>query len=75
MIIIYERENGPRTDRIQKRLVISEEKVGVSLSIVGREFSLHIQLGITEDKQSTQASEAGCQGTSYTGMDMEVQGF
>ena len=44
--------NGSRTEVIQKRQVISEEEeFGVSLKVVGREFSLHIQLGITEDNQ------------------------
>ena len=41
--------------------------------VVCRDFLLLILMGITEDKQSRHASEAGCLGTSYAGMDMEVQ--
>ena len=49
---IYEGSNRQRIVKIQKKLVISEkEKVGVSLLIVNKEFSLLIQLGITEEKQ------------------------
>ena len=51
LMIPHTEDYGPRTEGIHKRQVISEEKVGVSL-VVSREFSLSIQLGITDYKQS-----------------------
>ena len=68
---IYGGGNWLRIEGIQKRQVISEdgESWCFSLKVVGREFLLHIQLWIIEDKQVKQASKAGCLGTSYAGMD------
>ena len=52
MILYTGGGNGPQTEGIQKRQVIfEEEKVGVSLKVEGREFSRHILLDVTEDKQ------------------------
>ena len=51
---IYRGSNGPWTERIHKRQIISEkEKVGVFIRIINLEFSLPIQLGSQKTSKST----------------------
>ena len=67
--------NGPRTEGIHKRQVFSEqEKFGVSLE-VSIEFSLPIQLGITEDKQVKDKHQRQDAYGRHPPVWMEVQGI